>query len=128
MVGLDKKEIVRRDLLVYLWAKSMSNIGYRFFARPHLENPYDLKKLKKENATFLYIGLHKSLWETSGVLTSIHFQKLPIPYIGMGDNLVKGKFFQKLAAKAGAFLVKRAQTRKGVMESSKKSCDVNWSS
>lgn len=120
MVGLDKKEIVRRDLLVYLWAKSMSNIGYRFFARPHLENPYDLKKLKKENATFLYIGLHKSLWETSGVLTSIHFQKLPIPYIGMGDNLVKGKFFQKLAAKAGAFLVKRAQTRKGVMESSKK--------
>ncbi|MCX6579886.1 MAG: 1-acyl-sn-glycerol-3-phosphate acyltransferase [Candidatus Aminicenantes bacterium] len=120
MFGLEKEEIVRRDLLVYLWAKFVSNTGYRFFSRPHLENPYDLKKLKKENAVFLYTALHKSLWETSGVMSSIYFQKLPPPYIGMGDNLVKGKLFQKLAGKTGAFLVKRPQTRKDVLESSKK--------
>lgn len=120
MFGLKKEEIAHRDLLVYLWAKFVSNTGYRFFSRPHLENPYDLKKLKKENAVFLYTALHKSLWETSGVMSSIYLQKLPTPYIGMGDNLVKGKFFQKLAAKTGAFLVKRAKTRKDVLESSKK--------
>jgi glycerol-3-phosphate O-acyltransferase len=120
MFGLKKEEIVRRDLLVFLWAKFVSNTGYRFFSRPHLENPFDLKKLKKENAVFLYTGLHKSLWETSGVMSCIYFQKLPTPFIGMGDNLVKGKLFQKLAGKTGAFLVKRPQTRKDVLESSKK--------
>ncbi|MCU0285829.1 MAG: hypothetical protein MUF15_05470 [Acidobacteria bacterium] len=120
MFGLTKEEIAHRDLLVFLWAKFVSNTGYLFFSRPHLENPYDLKKLKKEKAVFLYTALHKSLWETSGVLSSIYLQKLPIPYVGMGDNLVKGKFFQRLASKTGAFLVKRPQTRKDVIESSQK--------
>ncbi len=120
MFGLQKEEIVRRDLLVYLWAKFVSNTGYRLFSRPHLENPYDLRKLKNENTVFLYTGLHKSLWETAGVMSSIYFQKLPPPFVGMGDNLVKGKLFQKLAGKTGAFLVKRPQTRKDVLESSKK--------
>lgn len=120
MFGLKKEEIVQRDLLIFLWAKFVSNIGYRFFSKSHLENPFNLTQLKKENAIFLYTGLHKSLWETSGVMSSICHQGLPIPYIGMGDNLVKGKFFQKLASKTGAFLVKRALTRKDMLESSKK--------
>lgn len=120
MFGLAKEEIVRRNIFVYLWAKFVSNAGYRIFSRSHVENPFDLRKLKKENAVFLYTGLHKSLWETSGVLSSIYLQKMPIPFTGMGDNLVKGKFFQRLASKAGVFLVKRAKTRSEVLESSKK--------
>lgn len=120
MFGLQKDEVVRRNTLIYLWARFISNTGYRIFSRSHVENPVDLRKLKKENGVFLYTGLHKSLWETTGVLSSIYFQKLPIPYTGMGDNLVKGKFFQNLASKAGVFLVKRAKTRREVLQSSKK--------
>lgn len=120
MFGLQKDEVVRRNILIYLWARFISNTGYRIFSRSHVENPSDLRKLKKEDAVFLYTGLHKSLWETTGVLSAIYFQKLPIPYAGMGDNLVKGKFFQNLASKAGVFLVKRAKTRRDVLQSSKK--------
>jgi 1-acyl-sn-glycerol-3-phosphate acyltransferase len=85
-----------------------------------VENPTDLKTLKKNHSVFLYVGLHKSLWETTGILSCIHFQGLPIPYIGMGDNLLRGKFYQKLTEKAGVFLVKRAKTRKEIIESSTK--------
>lgn len=109
--------------MIYRWARFISNTGYRILSRTHVENPVNLKALKKEKAVFLYTGLHKSLWETTGVLSSIHFQGLPIPYTGMGDNLVKGKFFQGLAEKAGVFLVKRPKTRREVIESSKKLLD-----
>ena len=123
MFGLKKNEVVRRNFMVYMWARLISNTGYRILSRSHLENPVNLKALKKENAVFLYTGLHKSLWETTGVLSSIYYQGLPIPYTGMGDNLIKGKFFQGLAAKAGVFLVKRPKTRREVLQSSKKLLD-----
>ncbi len=120
MFGLEKDEVVRRNTLIYLWARFISNTGYRIFSRSHVENPGDLRPLKKDKGVFLYTGLHKSLWETTGVLSSIYFEKLPIPYTGMGDNLVKGKFFQNLVSKAGVFMVKRAKTRREVIQSSKK--------
>ena len=120
MFGLSKKEIVKRSILVFHPAKFISDTGYRLLSSPHVEIPPDIKKLKKENAVFLYCGLHKSLWETTGVLSCIGMQTLPIPFIGMGDNLVKGKFYLSLTSKAGAFLVKRPKTRKEVIESSKK--------
>lgn len=120
MFGLNKDEVVRRNTLIYLWARLISNTGYRIFSRSHTESPSEFRKLKKKNAVILYTGLHKSLWETTGVLSAIYYQKLPIPYAGMGDNLVKGKFFQNLVSKAGVFMVKRAKTRRDVIQSSKK--------
>lgn len=120
MFELSKKEIVKRNFFVYRTAKFISGTGYRLLSRNHVEILPILKKLKKENAVFLYTGLHRSLWETSGVLSCIGFHKLPIPFIGMGDNLVKGKFYVSFASKAGAFLVKRPKSRREVIESSKK--------
>ncbi len=120
MFGLEKEEIIRRNFLVYLWARFVSNTGYRILSRSHTESAVELKKLKKENAVFLYTGLHKSLWETTGVLSSIYYQGMPIPFASMGDNLVKGKFFQTLTSKAGVFLVKRARTRRDIIKSAQK--------
>jgi len=120
MFGLSKEEIVKKDILIHNWVKFLSLTGYRLLSRPHVENISYLLRLKKENVIFLYTGLHKSLWETTGVLASIYLHGLPIPFTGMGDNLIKGKFFQRLATKAGVFLVKRPTTRKEVIESSKK--------
>lgn len=120
MFGLTKKDIVNRDFVVYRMAKGISNIGYRLFSKTIVDIPYDLNRYKKEQAVFLYTGLHKSLWETTGVLSCIDFHKWPIPFTGMGDNLIRGDFFQKLSKKAGIFLVKRGKTRRDMLASSKK--------
>lgn len=120
MFGLKEKEKVKRNWLIYGTARFLSNRGYKLFSRVHTENPYELGKLKNNNSVFLYVGLHRSLWETTGVLSSMFFQRLPIPFSAMGDNLVKGKFFQWFTSKTGLFLVKRAKTRREIVESSKK--------
>lgn len=100
-------------------AKFLSIWGYKYLTRPHVEFHEDLKPLKKEKSVFLYTGLHKSLWETAGILVAIHLGGLPIPYAGMGDNLVKGKFYHWLIGKAGVFLIKRATNRREILESAK---------
>src|SRR5664280_3149447 len=96
---------------VYYWtAKTIAMLGHRFLVRPHVEMDDDVAALKRRgDAVFLYCGLHKSLWETSGVLPPLHLAGLPVPYVGMGDNLVKGRAFQHLSWKIGAFLVRRRQ-------------------
>ncbi len=103
-------------------AKFLGTAGYKLWSRPHLELAADLEELKKKSAVFLYVSLHKSLWETTGIMIALHlrFKNLQIPYAGMGDNLVKGRFFQSIAKKIGVFLVKRAGSRKEILESAKK--------
>lgn len=65
----------------------------------------------------MYIGLHKSLWETTGVQAVLHHNKLTVPYAAMGDNLIRGRFYQAIAKRSGLFLVKRASGRQGLLES-----------
>lgn len=122
MLEIPKEELARHGLIAYRVGKYISHIGYLSLSRVKVENPYakQLRQLKKEKAVFFYIGIHRSLWETTGILSSISFQGLPIPFIGMGDNLVKGKFFQKIAHKLGIFLVKRATNRREMIESAQK--------
>ncbi len=107
---------------VYYWtAKTIAMLGHRFLVRPHVEMDDDVAALKRRgDAVFLYCGLHKSLWETSGVLPPLHLAGLPVPYVGMGDNLVKGRAFQHLSWKIGAFLVRRPANRKEMLESARK--------
>src|SRR5664280_1040264 len=107
---------------VYYWtAKTLAMLGHRFLVRPHVEMDDDVAALKRRgDAVFLYCGLHKSLWETSGVLPPLHLAGLPVPYVGMGDNLVKGRAFQHLSWKIGAFLVRRPANRKEMLESARK--------
>ena len=119
MVKLPSDTINDRRNWVFSVAKFFGVWGYKYLAKPHVECYDDLAALKKEGAVFLYTGLHKSLWETSGLLAALHLEKLEIPHVGMGDNLVRGRFFQSLARKAGIFLIKRATTRKEIVESAK---------
>jgi len=120
MIELSSKEISDRKNWTFRIVKLIGVWGYKHLTRPHVEFHTNLKQLKKEKSVFLYSGLHKSLWETVGILAAIHLEGLPLAYGGMGDNLVKGRFFQSLAKKTGVFFIKRATNRKEILESAKK--------
>ena len=121
MIELASKDIVQRNYLIYRIARFISVFGYKRLAKPHVEFHCDLKRLKKEEkAVYLYTGLHKSLWETAGILVAMILEGLPLAFVGMGDNLVRGKFYHTLARKTGIFLIKRATNRKEILESARK--------
>ncbi len=109
-----------RNNWTFRFARMVNVWGYKHLGKSHYEMPAGLKQLRNENSVFLYTGLHKSLWETTGILVVLHLQKMPLPFTGMGDNLIRGKFFQTLAKKTGVFLVKRATNRRELLESAKK--------
>ena len=117
MYDFSSKKIDKRNKLIYSIAKFFAIWGYKHLAKPHEEIHDDIKRLKDKKAVFLYTGLHKSLWETTGVITSLHLNNFPIPFVGMGDNLVRGKFFQNLVKKTGVFLIKRANVRRDIVKS-----------
>jgi 1-acyl-sn-glycerol-3-phosphate acyltransferase len=105
----------------FLFARAICLLGHRLLVRPHVEMHEDIVALKQGGAAvFLYCGLHRSLWETSGVMPPLHYAGLPLPYVGMGDNLIKGSFFQMLSKKLGAFLVQRPNTRREMLESARR--------
>ncbi len=116
---LTKKEILKRRGVAFFLARSISNWGYKNLTKVHVEFNSDLRDLKKNKSVFLYTGLHRSLWETTGMLSALYFNKLPIPVVGMGDNLIKGKLFVTLAKNTSVFLVKRGSTRREIVESAK---------
>ena len=116
---LTKKEILRRRGFAFFLARTISNWGYKNLTKAHVEFETDLLDLKKNNSVFLYTGLHRSLWETTGMLSALYLNKLPIPVVGMGDNLIKGKLFVTLAKNTSVFLVKRGRTRREIVESAK---------
>jgi len=110
-----------RRNVYYLFAKTVVLLGQHLLVRPHLEMDPEILTLKRRGgAVYLYCGLHKSLWETSGVLPPLFHAGLPVPYVGMGDNLVKGRLFQNLSRKIGAFPVRRPSSRREVLESARK--------
>ncbi|MCK5057179.1 MAG: hypothetical protein KAT34_11025 [Candidatus Aminicenantes bacterium] len=119
MFEFSKKEITSRHNLIFFLGRIFFTWGTEHLARCHVDIHDSIKKLKQENAVFLYAGLHKSLWETTATLATLYLHKLPIPYPGMGDNLIRGKFFQALSKKVGLFLVKRPKTRREIIESAK---------
>lgn len=112
-----KTSVTRRNPIIYGTAVVLLRLGLRLLSRTHEEISRRLFTLQGQGYRFLYIGLHKSLWETSGVQTVLHRNRLPVPYAAMGDNLVRGRFFQAIAKRMGIFLVKRARGRQGLLES-----------
>jgi glycerol-3-phosphate O-acyltransferase len=119
MIELANDIISDRKNIVYFMAKHVNLWGYKHLGRSHAELHEEIIPLKEKDSVFLYASLHKSLWETTGILAALFNNKLPVPYTGMGDNLVKGKFFQALSKKAGVFLIKRPTNRREVLESAK---------
>jgi 1-acyl-sn-glycerol-3-phosphate acyltransferase len=111
--------ISTRKNIVFFMAKNINLWGYKYLGNSYCEVHEKIHLLKETDSVFLYASLHKSLWETTGILAALYNQKLPVPYTGMGDNLVRGKFFQNLSQKAGVFLIKRPTNRREVLESAK---------
>jgi glycerol-3-phosphate O-acyltransferase len=122
MVELHKDAITDRNNWAFHLAKFVNVWGYKHLGISHLEMHEDVKRLRMsedKKAVFLYTGLHKSLWETTGLSVALYLEKMPLPYAGMGDNLVKGKFFQSLAKRTGVFLIKRATNRREILASAR---------
>jgi len=120
MDELSKDVLIDRNNRVFRLVRYVNKWGYKHLGVSHLQMHDEIYRIKQENGVILYTGLHKSLWETTGLLVSLYIEKLPLPFAGMGDNLVKGKFFQELARKTGVFLIKRASNRRELLESAKK--------
>ncbi len=116
---LPKRKILKKRGITFFLARIISNWGYKNLTKAHVEFNEDLLSLKQLGSVFLYTGLHRSLWETTGMLSALNFKKLPIPVVGMGDNLIKGKLFVTLAKNTSVFLVKRGKTRREIVESAK---------
>ena len=106
----------------FFWtAKNIALLGHRFLARAHVEIDEAIPALlRRPEPVFLYCGLHKSLWETSGVLPPLHLAGIRLPYVGMGDNLVHGKLFRYLSKEIGTFFVRRPSNRREMLESARK--------
>ena len=87
--------------------------------RPHLELDPALKSRAEKGGVFLYAALHKSLWETTGIQVALTLSGLDVPWVGMGDNLVHGRFFQGLVERAGGFLIRRPRNRRDLIASAR---------
>lgn len=74
MFGLNKDEVVRRNTLIYLWARLISNTGYRIFSRSHTESPSEFRKLKKKERRY---SLHRASQEFMGDYRGIIRYLLP---------------------------------------------------
>lgn len=119
MLEFSKEEITSRKNLIFPFVRNIFTWGTKHLANAHVDIHETIKKLKQENSVFLYAGLHKSLWETTATISTLHMHKLPLPYPGMGDNLIRGRFFQALSKKCGLFIVKRPKTRREIIESAR---------
>ncbi len=117
MKRADQSQVTHRHFLIYGTAVVLTRLGTRFLSRTHEEISPQLHELRRQGYSFLYIGLHKSLWETTGVQGVLQRNHMKVPYAAMGDNLVRGRFYQAVAKRSGLFLVKRAAGRQGLLES-----------
>ena len=106
---------------VFFAARAITMLGHRFLVRPHVELAPEIVPVRRSgHAVFLYCGLHKSLWETTGVLAPLQLARLALPYVAMGDNLIKGRLFQALSKKIGTFMVQRPANRREMLESARR--------
>jgi 1-acyl-sn-glycerol-3-phosphate acyltransferase len=112
-----RSNVTYRHPLIYGIAVVLSRLGIRYLSNTHEEISPAVTDLHKQGYRFIYIGLHKSLWETTGVQAVLHRNHLTVPYAAMGDNLIRGRFYQAIAKRSGLFLVKRASGRQGLLES-----------
>jgi len=86
-----------------------------------------LKKTEDKGAVFLYAALHKSLWETTGIQVALTISGMEVPWVGMGDNLVRGRFFQGIVERAGGFLIRRPRNRRDLILSARQLRDSVFS-
>jgi 1-acyl-sn-glycerol-3-phosphate acyltransferase len=110
-----------RRNVVYWTAHGIVMLAHHLLVRPHVELDEALPEVKKGGkAVILYCGLHRSLWETTGLMPPLVQARVPLPWAAMGDNLVHGQLFQKLAKMIGCFMVERPSSRREMLQSAVK--------
>jgi len=110
-----------RRNLVFFVARLIAQAAHRLLVTAHVEFDPDLLRVRRlPDTVFFYVGLHRSLWETSGALVPMYEARLPLPFVGMGDNLIHGRFFQGLAKRVGLFLIRRPSSRGDMLESARR--------
>ncbi len=119
LLKLRADEISSRKNGYFYIARGLGVLGFKYLTKPHVEISEKIFQVKNEKTIYIHIPLHKSLWETTGIMVPLFNRGLRIPYAGMGDNLIRGDIFRKLAHNVGVFLVKRAVTRSQMLESAK---------
>jgi 1-acyl-sn-glycerol-3-phosphate acyltransferase len=114
-------ETRNRRNLVFPVARIIAQAAHRLLVTAHVELDAEVLRIRRQpNAVFFYVGLHKSLWETSGLLVPLYEATLPLPFVGMGDNLIHGRFFQSMAKRVGLFLIRRPSSRADMLESARR--------
>jgi 1-acyl-sn-glycerol-3-phosphate acyltransferase len=85
---------LERDKLLFFTLRNISRLAIKTTSFKH----YDIPEVTQEimdyqkfygDISILYVGLHKSLWETIGVPYAINKFGGEIPFVMMGSNLVK---------------------------------------
>ena len=110
-----------RRNLVFFVARLIAQAAHRLLVTAHVEFDPELLRVRRlPDTVFFYVGLHRSLWETSGALVPMYEARLPLPFVGMGDNLIHGRFFQGLAKRVGLFLIRRPSSRGDMLESARR--------
>ena len=112
-----KSHVPPRHPLIFGMVRRFGIWGFRLWCRPHLELDPGLKDAAAKGGVFLYAALHKSLWETTGIQVALTLSGMDVPWVGMGDNLVRGRFFQGLVERAGGFLIRRPRNRRDLIAS-----------
>lgn len=106
--------VTPRGPVAFGMIRAIATWGYRHLCHPHVDpGVAEIVRLKRDNpqAVLVYVSPHKSLWETTGIPTVIVFAGLPAPYVVMGANLVRGRFFTRIVRRIGGIIVSRPRTR-----------------
>jgi len=112
-------QVPSRSRVVFGMVRRFGIWGFRMKCRPHLELAPGLQPEAEKGGVFLYAALHKSLWETTGIQVALTLSGLDVPWVGMGDNLIHGRFFQGLVERAGGFLIRRPRSRRDLIASAR---------
>ncbi|GIU69556.1 MAG: hypothetical protein KatS3mg002_0792 [Candidatus Woesearchaeota archaeon] len=104
-------KVHKRIPLIYDIVENIVMTLYKKTSTIYTDIPDSTLKIINSEAPKLYVGLHKSLWETMGIPVVLKSNNAKVPYVVIGKNLVKGvsKFFMQ---SIGGIYVERASKEK----------------
>jgi len=103
--------IVKNIIKLSVYTK-LVNIERLHIDMPNETKEFLNKKMSNGQSDVIYTSLHKSLWETIGIPYVLDKEGFPIPYMVMGNNLVKGSIFVKPLTKLGVIVSERENSKK----------------
>jgi 1-acyl-sn-glycerol-3-phosphate acyltransferase len=109
---MNKKSVSKRSQSIISITDCILGTGLDLLSNTHIEMPTETNELIQKNTNITYIGLHKSSWETLAILHAIKGQGGAVPYVVMGEGIIKNKIILYLMKKAGVITVNREGPKK----------------